>query len=50
MLETGFGENVAKQTHLVSDGVGQQYGTWGIYEGQFDKGSISGYGRMIMPN
>ena len=37
-------------SHLVSQGIGQQYGTWGIYEGEFDKGQITGYGRIIMPN
>ena len=36
--------------HLVSQGIGQQYGTWGIYEGEFTEGKITGYGRIIMPN
>ena len=40
----------SESTHLVSQGIGQQYGTWGIYEGQFDEGKITGYGRIIMPN
>jgi len=37
-------------SHLVSEGIGQQYGTWGIYEGEFKEGKITGYGRIIMPN
>ena len=40
----------SESTHLVSQGIGQQYGTWGIYEGQFEEGKITGYGRIIMPN
>jgi hypothetical protein len=36
--------------HLVSQGIGQQFGTWGIYEGEFEEGKITGYGRIIMPN
>ena len=41
---------VASGQHLVSQGIGQQFGTWGIYEGEFDEGKITGYGRIIMPN
>ena len=34
----------------MSDGFGRQYGIWGIYEGMFNEGIVSGYGRMIHSN
>lgn len=40
----------ASGQHLVSDGIGQQFGLFGIYEGEFTEGKITGYGRLIMPN
>jgi len=34
----------------VSEGFGRQVGLWGIYEGMFKDGVVSGYGRMIHSN